>query len=552
MSNLAIKHKCSQTLITIAAFLICAIAASFCHSKPPGHSASGKFTDAPMGAATARAMLERFGYGATLVDIERIATLTPREYIERGIQEGSVLPGSTQQRIDALQISAPAQQLWEEWGPGGNQIDMLAMDQRNAQLAFQKETQPLVREAIDLRLLKMANSDNQAHEILLSFWLNHFSIFVQKHFDRLVAKTYVDELENAMREDSFEALLRASFYSPAMQMYLDNAQSTAPDSEAALAAARKGKQVGINENLAREMLELHTLGVDANYTQKDVQELARIITGAGVWSPKMRERALERAGAIREGLFLFDPRRHDFSAKQLLGQTYPAGHGADEIDRALHQLATHPATARHLSRKLALRFVSDDPSPALIGKMSKAWIDSNGRISVVLMTMLDSSEFRESLAARAKFKEPVDYILSVARAACQQQPIDNGGVLTILARDGGQAPFLHSTPDGYPPREGDWLSPAAMAKRVRLAMGVAAQRIPLRDGPPIDSVKISLKGGGEPKLNLWGNATPCTVDGNQVEKVVGTLSETSLHALAGLQPVDRTASILASPEFMRR
>ena len=519
---------------------------------PQGDSAAKSFVDLRMSEDTARAMLGRFGYGSTLTSIENNSALTPREYIEKGIHGSSSLPTSTRQQINALQISRPAEQLWEEWGPGSKQVDMQAMEQSATQLKFQQATQPLVRETIELRLLTMANSDNQAHEALLSFWINHFSIFAQKHFDRLVAKEYVDTLENAMREDSFESLLRASFYSPAMQLYLDNAQSTAPNSEGARRAERNGKEVGINENLARELLELHTLGVDGGYTQKDVQELARIITGAGVWSPKMRERALEKAGAVRKGLFLFDPRRHDFESKQLLGRTYPAGHGVDEIDTALHQLAMQPATAQHLSRKLALRFVSDEPSPELIDHMSKAWLDSQGRISVVLMTLMDSPEFRTSLATRAKFKEPVDYVLSVARATCQAQPIDNGAVLVMLAHDNGEAPFLHSTPDGYPAREGDWLSPAAMAKRIRLDMGVAAQKIPLLDGPPIDEVKIPLKDGQEPKQPSWAKGSPCLVNTDQVAKVVGTLSEKSQQALNGLQPVERTAALLASPEFLHR
>lgn len=551
------KHRLLSAPVLLVTSLIWPMLGTTAASSDTAYPAAS-FSDSPMNTETARAMLERFGYGATLDDIEHLNTTTPRAYLERGIHAGSTLPPLVQQRIAALEIAKPADVLWTEWGPGGEQIALKDMaTDTNRQMRFQQATLPLLRETIEARMLTLANSDNPAHEVLLSFWLNHFSIFGQKHFDRLVAKNYADNIEAAMREDSFETLLRASFYSPAMQLYLDNAQSTAPDSAAAQFAQRKGKKIGINENLARELLELHTLGVDAGYSQKDVQELARIITGAGVWSPKMRDRALEKAGAERKGLFLFDPRRHDFGEKQLLGQKYPKGHGLDEIDAALHQLAQNPFTAKHLSRKLALRFVSDNPSPALIEAMTKAWLDSRGRISTVLLTMIDSHEFHDSLTARAKFKEPIDYIVSVARASCQNQSINNGALLTMLAYDSGEAPFLHSTPDGYPTRENDWLSPAAMAKRIRLAMGVAAQKLPLRDGPPSSdiknhTIKAAMANDDSQQKKPWEVGTACAIDPMQIEKTIGPLSTKTQQALAGLSPIERSAALLAAPEFLHR
>ena len=234
-----------------------------------------------------------------------------------------------------------------------------------------------------------------------------------------------------------------------MQFYLDNVQSTATDSQMAMMAEQRGKTLGINENLARELMELHTLGVDGGYTQKDVQELARIITGAGAWVPRMSPRALERAGAERQGLYLFDPRRHDGGAKTLLGQSFPAGHGADEIDRALHLLATNPATARHISRELALRCMSDNPSDATVKAMTKAFLNSGGKISSTLFAMMQTPEFAQSLDNKTKFKEPLDQLLSDARAACQDQPIGNGELLVASAIDAGQAPFMKTTPHSF-------------------------------------------------------------------------------------------------------
>ena len=340
--------------------------------------------DRPMGESLARAMLSRFGYGPTTDSIASTARMSPRAYIERGIFEDSALPTAISSQIADMPASQPIALTWAAYGPGGSERDDLKDDQTRKKEVQQMERLH-ARSAIKTRLLAMANSDNQAHEALFSFWLNHFSIYAPKSFGKILAGDYARHIEAAMKEDSFEALLRASFFHPAMQIYLDNAQSTAPNSQAARFAANRGKKPGINENLARELMELHTLGVDAGYTQTDVQELARIISGAGIWRANMNDRVLDRAGAVRKELFLFDPRRHDFEAKRLLGQNFPAGHGVDEIDRALHLLASHPATARHISRKLALRFLSDMPPEAVVKSMTDAFLQSGGRISATLM-----------------------------------------------------------------------------------------------------------------------------------------------------------------------
>ena len=359
-------------------------------------------------------------------------------------------------------------------------------------------------------------------------------------------------VEQAMRADSFEALLRASFYHPAMQIYLDNNQSTAGNSMLARQAAQRGKQLGINENLARELLELHTLGVDGGYTQKDVQELARIITGAGVYAPQMEEKNLARAGATRAGLFLFDPRRHDFGEKTLLGSRFPAGQGMAEVDSALHLLATHPATARHLAFKLAQRFLDDEPPREIVDAMASALRASGGKISATLAPLIDSPAFAAALARPAKFKEPVDYVLSVARAACGDQAVGNRTVLAANALDMGQAPLMRSTADGYGAREADWLSPAAMAKRVRLAIGVAGERVPLARG---DDERIA---GARRMLALAENerpalsrGAPCAINMDWLESVVEPLSPATRASVARLAAREKAAALLASPEFMR-
>lgn len=511
-------------------------------------SAAGLKLDEGMDEHKAQAMLARFGYGASPAALAATMKLSPRQYLLRAMQQDSVLPSPVLEEIRLLPISQPLDETWQRLGPGGTMRgEGLDAESRKA---LQREEGTYVSTAIQARLLSMANSDNPGHEVLLSFWLNHFSIFAPKSLDKLLAWDYVRTLEEAMRADSFEALLRASFYHPAMQVYLDNAQSTAETSMAAQKAQERGKTLGINENLARELLELHSLGVDSGYTQKDVQELARIITGAGIYSPRMRDQALSRAGATRRGLFLFDPRRHDYGEKTFLGSRFPAGQGISEIDRALHLMASHPATARRIALKLARRFLSDNPPQQVVDAMTEAYQRSDGKISATLLPLLKSDAFAASLATPTKFKEPVDYVLSVARAACGDTPIKNGLLLAASAMDMGQAPLMHTTPDGYPAQESAWLSPAAMAKRVRLAMGVAAEKIPFARGE--DDAPTRLKVLADAGNGRLMRGTACRVDSSAVERAVGPLSSTTQAAARNLTDRERVGLLLASPEFMRR
>ena len=511
-------------------------------------SAAGWDIDRAMDESTARAMLNRFGYGADQASLTQALQQTPRQYLLRAIHGGSALPPAIQAQIDALPIAVPLDKIWPDYGPGGA-VRQASQDETSKK-ALQQVEHGYLDAAVQARMLTLANADNQGHEALLSFWLNHFSIYGPKGLDPLLAWDYTRALERAMADDSFESLLRASFFHPAMQVYLDNDQSTSPESETGLMAEQRGKPVGINENLAREVMELHTLGVGAGYSQQDVQQLARIITGAGLYSPRMQQRALDRAGAQRDGQFLFDPRRHDFGLKLFLGQAFPPGHGLDEIDRALHLLAIHPATAHHVSLQLAQRFLSDTPPQSVIDAMTRAYEQSGGRLSATLLPLIASPAFAASLQTPGKFKEPLDYIVSTARAACSGQAIGNGQLLAAAARDMGEAPYLHSTPDGYGAREADWLSPPAMAKRIRFAMGIAAGRTPLARADAVPDKPA--QDASAPQKPAWATGEACAPDLATVYRLVGPLSPNTTAAAAQLQGKALIGFTLASPEFMRR
>lgn len=495
--------------------------------------------DQPMDEATARAMLNRFGYGADRASLKATTGMTPRHYLDRAIRARPAYPAALNAQLATSPAAQPLERLWPLYGPGGSErLDKPAAKQPPGSDTPRSHRevdgrQMLVAASTD-RLLESANSDNAGHEALLNFWLNHFSIHGLKQINKFLVADYTRQLQRAMREDSFAALLKASFFHPAMQIYLDNNRSVAADSRFAQRAERMGKQLGINENLAREMLELHTLGIDSGYTQADVQALARIITGAGVLNNRLPERVVSAPGAERIGYFFFDPNRHDFGEKRLLGRRYPGGHGIDEIHQALDQLASHPKTAEHIAGKLARRFLADEPPPNVVKAMTAAYRNSGGRISATLAPLLDSPAFAASLKHPTKFKEPVDFVLSAARAACDGQVIGNGQLLWRSAQDQGQAPFMRSTPDGYGSQESDWLSPPAMAKRIRLAQTLSSRPVPL-----------AIAADGK-------EFTVCRPDIATVRAAVGCLNPETIAALAGLSPQEEMTALLASPEFMRR
>ena len=272
--------------------------------------------------------------------------------------------------------------------------------------------------------------------------------------------SYEDRAIRAHALGKFRDLLAATIRSPAMLLYLDNAQNAA------------GK---INENYARELMELHTLGVKGGYTQTDVQELARILTGLGIGRPdeppKLRPEL--RAQVVLDGLFLFNPARHDYGDKQFLGHRI-AGAGLAEVDQAVDLLARHPATAHFISAKLAAYFLGDAPPPALVDRMARTFLASDGDIAAVLQTLYASPEFARSLDAGV-FKDPVHYVYSSLRLAYAGMPtIVNPRPALNLLRQLGQPLNQRLTPDGYPLAQSDWAGPGQMTARFETARAIAA------------------------------------------------------------------------------
>jgi uncharacterized protein (DUF1800 family) len=309
------------------------------------------------------------------------------------------------------------------------------------------------------------------------FWFNHFNVHLSKHNLRAMVGDY----ENALRAHAlgrFRDLLGASALHPAMLRYLDNEAN----------AANR-----LNENYARELLELHTLGVEGGYAQTDVQELARVLSGLGVdfsgQPPQVRPQL--QSLVVTRGLVLFNPLRHDMGDKRLLGDVV-RGRGFDEIEQVLDRLARHPSTARFVSRKIATYFVADQPPASLVERMAQRFLQSDGRIAEVLRVMFESAEFEASLAAgQGKFKDPTHYIVSALRVAYDREPIANAQPIVSALYRMGQAPYNRQTPDGYPLDEAAWSSPGQMAVRFDVARQLGAGNAGLfrPDGAPPDPVQ---------------------------------------------------------------
>lgn len=385
--------------------------------------------------------------------------------------------------------------------------------------AVREKVRPLVAQAATARLSRALQSPAQLEEVLAEFWFNHFNVFAGKNAVGVLVADYEQRAIRPHVLGRFRDMLGATARHPAMLIYLDNAQSVVAGYEPPRAARRQLAQRpelqarvprGLNENYARELMELHTLGVDGGYTQRDVTELARMLTG---WGLDSRKALVGGSG----DLFAFDPRKHDAGVKTWLGQTIK-GAGKAEGERALDVLAAHPATARHLAFKFAQAFVADDPPPALVARLADNFRASGGDLREFTRTLVRADEFWSRDAYQAKFKTPYQYLLSSLRAL-DLAPANPQNLLTALAQ-AGQPLFGAATPDGYKNTAVAWRNPEALTQRVQLAttLGQRSGISPQRLGATLGAL----------------------------------LSEPTRRALAA-QPVDQqVALLLASPDFMKR
>lgn len=347
----------------------------------------------------------------------------------------------------------------------------LSPNQREFVDALDNPQRVVIDELAAQRLTRDIYSSAQLQEVMTDFWLNHFNVYLRKNEETpYYLVSYERDVIRPLALGKFEDLLEAAAHSPAMLLYLDNSSSMGPDSPAAERNkirdarnpdAKKKAPEGLNENYARELMELHTLGVNGGYTQADVTQVARILTGWTVDRP------------ARGGDFKFDESRHEPGAKKVLGKKI-GDHGEQEGRELLHMLATRPATAKFISRKLAVRFVGDDPPQTLVDRMAKSYLSSGGEISVVLNTLFHSPGFWASY--RAKVKTPVEFVVSAARAS--SATTDNMQPLVNALRDMGMPLYGAIPPTGYNWQSSAWVSTGALVNRMNFALKFAANKLP--------------------------------------------------------------------------
>jgi uncharacterized protein (DUF1800 family) len=315
------------------------------------------------------------------------------------------------------------------------------------------------KELQQAKMLRAILSQRQLQEVMTDFWVNHFNIDLGKSGDEILyANQFEQQVIRPHALGKFRDLLLATAHSPAMMIYLDNVTSVGPDSPAALRQAKNGHPLGLNENYGREVMELHTVGVNGGYTQTDVTTLSKILTG---WTIDKQQQG---------GPFMFNPRRHEPGNQQWMGHTIQ-DNGEQGGVQALTWLADSPATARHISTELAERFVSDTPPPALVDRIVAAWESSDGDIATVLQAMVRSPEFFSRPDFRTKVKSPLEYVASAMRAT--DTPPTNPAALVAAVQLMGEPLYRCLPPTGYPVTGAQWMNSGALIDRLNFAMALA-------------------------------------------------------------------------------
>jgi len=579
--------------------LLTPIATLLVAASPALFAGQGPSPGLPDDEETIRHVLNRITFGPRPGDITRVQSLGLDAYLdqqlhpervsddalEAKLQTFSTLTMSSRKLaedifVPALEVRQQQQraagqadpQMTEAPGAAGAQRAVMPQAARAAQQGVQR----VVSELTQSKLIRAIESERQLQEVLTDFWFNHFNVFVGK----ALVRQYLTEYErDAIRPHvlgSFRDLLGAVAKSPAMLIYLDNWQSSAPgdrpemadlerrlnDSRLTPAARQRLTQRlqqmrqqpratrGLNENYARELLELHTLGVDGGYTQDDVVALARILTGWTVDQPR------------QGGGFIFRPATHDTGTKTLLGQTFgPSGQAEGEF--ALDLLASHPSTARHIATKLAQRFIADEPPASVVDRAARVFLETKGDLRAVTRTIVTAPEFFADDARRAKVKTPLEFVVSSVRIT--GAIVVNAQPLVGALQQLGMPLYGSQPPTGYGATAADWVNTGALLARMNFAVdfvagGRALQTAGRAQGPNAARIPrpnaTNRAQAGPIRLDVEALAPSTDADGRTrvIESLLGgTVSEGTAQTLARAEsPQQLVALALGSPEFQRR
>jgi uncharacterized protein (DUF1800 family) len=411
-------------------------------------------------------------------------------------------------------------------GPRQKLYPLASRDLRRKIQIFNGPVQVVNQDLAEGKLLRAVYSNRQLEEVLTDFWYNHFNVFLDKGADRYMVTSYEREVIRPHVLGHFKDLLLATAQSPAMLFYLDNWQSKGPS-----AKPNARNQQGLNENYGRELMELHTLGVDGGYTQQDVTEVARCFTGWTIREPRI-------LGTNGGGGFEFNEKIHDTGEKHVLGVVIPAGGGMGDGLKVLDILAHHPSTAHFISKSLAIRFVSDDPPEPLVQKMAKTYMKTDGDLLEVMRTMIHAPEFWDPANFRSKIKSPFEMVVSAVRAV--NGDVDFAQALTGQLNQLGEPLYRKLEPTGYSNLGADWTNSASLLARMNFGMALAKGKI---GGVKVDTARFSVVMDAS-KIErgiLMTEASPAARDAIQT----GLAQQQDLGALAA-------GLTLGSPDFQRR
>jgi uncharacterized protein (DUF1800 family) len=529
-------------------------------------------------------VLNRLGFGARPGDVERVKAMGLENYINQQLAPEKIDDSLAQSKIQDLGVlKMSTAELYEKY-PQPNQLvrqlqnrGMLPKDLAGAQDPqknprdnpeyrkiiedYYKENglelpQRMMAELHASRILRAVYSERQLNEVMVDFWTNHFNVFAGKGADRWLLPAYDRDAIRPNAMGKFSALLQATAQSPAMLFYLDNFQSVSPNADPGRAQMMINEQQrprrGINENYARELMELHTLGVDGGYTQKDVQEVARCFTGWTIFQPRGGAAALNamrgedarvrRVPARPAGAFFFNMRAHDDGEKVVLGHKIPTGGGFNDGLKVLDILAHHPSTAKFIATKLVRHFVSDNAPPALVNRVAAAFTKSDGDIRETLKAIFFSNEFYSPESYRAKVKRPFELAVSAIRVLGADT---NGGPGTHqwIARM-GEPLYGYQTPNGYSDTAESWVNTGGLLERMNFGVALAGNRIP---GTRVDLTKLA--GANTEKRKLIDESLKTILAG----EVSTATRETLLKQVDQADPITKVVGlILGTPEFQRQ
>ncbi len=528
----------------------------------------------PLKRAVYQAQLDRYqnkeehkqetdsGRTGTISDDERARRQQERANAEQKVEDLLEMPPD--QRIKAvLKMSPEEQRILTNSLQGEKRdefLDGMNARQRETIEAINYPQQVVANELVEGKLLRAIYSDRQLQEVMTDFWFNHFNVFIGKGADHYLITSYERDVIRPHALGKFEDLLVATAQSPAMLFYLDNWLSVGPNSDVANGIPKrannnwkqrvrnngrtnqsKGKRNGLNENYGRELMELHTLGVNGGYTQQDVTEVARVLTGWTLKQPK------------QGGGFTFEERTHEPGDKIVLGHRIKP-RGEKEGLEVLRILAHHPSTAKFVCTKLAMRFVSDDPPQAMVDRMAQTFLKKDGNIRDVLKTMLDSPEFWAPEAYRAKVKTPFEFVVSALRASGAE--VTDAMPIARQLQNMGMPLYGMQPPTGYSMKADAWVNSSALLGRMNFALAMTSGKV---KGVQLDSERLAGQNDAQQTLEtLENNLLAGAVSKQTHEVIVARLQDSKITRRKlddPARPPDTgliAGLLLGSPEFQRR